>query len=94
MTKQECDKEDNMDNTDGRDHKPKLDPETVEEKFMAAIENGNVNELMDMITQKEMLNLDIDYMNDNGQTHMRLAIASGYAGELFPSISTSLFVFI
>ena len=72
MTKQECDKEDNADNTGGRDHKPKLDPE-VEEKFMAAIKHGNVNEFMDMFTQKEMLNLDIDYMNDNGQTPMRLA---------------------
>ena len=71
MTNQECKK----DETTG-DHIP------VEEQFMTAIESGNVNDFMDIINQKEKLNLDIEYVNDNGQTPMRLAIASGHAGKI------------
>ena len=58
---------------------------------MAAVESGNVNKFIDMIAHKEELNLDIDYVNDNEQTPLQLAIVSGYAGELFPLISISFF---
>ena len=58
---------------------------------MAAVESGNVNKFIDMIAHKEELNLDIDYVNDNEQTPLQLAIVSGYAGELFPLISLSFF---
>ena len=79
-TKQKCEKDDTVDNPDEKDHEPG-DSETVEEQFMTTIENGNVKEFMDMINQKEELNLNIEYVNSNGQTPMRLAIESGYAGK-------------
>ena len=57
--------------------------ETVskEEKFINAIENGEISVFMDMLYRKDELDLNIDNIRDaNGLTPLRLAITKGYSG--------------
>lgn len=61
----------------------KEEVETVpkEEKFINAIENGEISVFMDMLYRKDELDLDIDNIKDaNGITPLRLAISKGYSG--------------
>ncbi|XP_072049938.1 uncharacterized protein [Amphiura filiformis] len=50
-------------------------------KFMDSIENGEISVFMEMLYQKDELDLDLDGFRDaNGLSPLRLAISKGYSG--------------